>query len=92
MLNYVLILIQFYPYLYYISLLLRTYEYIGYINQIYKIIGRLFKPKPVQKPEEIDEIYDIIMETEPGCIELVIDNDTNFVKINEEKNITDGYF
>jgi len=92
MYNYILIFIQLYPYLYYITIILRTYEYIGYINRIYQILGRLFKKREIKKEKEIDEIYDIIMETEPGKIEITIDNDTNYVKTNEDKEITDEYF
>jgi len=92
MLNYLLIFVKIYPYLYYLVVLYRTYEYIGFIQDICIMFNRLFKRPIKQKNEEIDEIYDIIMETEPGNIELIIDNDTNYVKTNEEKEIKDEYF
>lgn len=81
---------MYYPLLSYLMMIYRYYEYIGYLSYIYNIIMYIFIPKIVEK--EVDEIYEMIIETEPGKYEVIIKDDTNFVKYNEDKKIINKYY
>lgn len=67
----------------------RCYEYMGYISYIYNFIIYIFTPKIVDK--ELDEIYEMIIETEPGEYEIILDDQTEYLKYNEEKTIINNY-
>lgn len=56
---------------------------------MYNFMIYIFTPKIVDK--ELDEIYEMIIETEPGEYELVLDDETGYVKYNEEKILLNNY-
>lgn len=90
MYSYILLIIKYYPYFYY---LMTLYDLFGYVNFIRKMYQYFYCKLNPSKNREIDEIYDIIMQTEPGEIEVIIDNDTNYVEYNEEnKEIKEKWY
>lgn len=92
MLNYIILLIKYYPILTYVMIIYKYYEYLGYIRNIYNIFSYcIYKIIPIKKDKEIDEIYEIIMETEPGEYELILKDETGYVKYNEEKKVMNNY-
>ena len=91
MFDTIIFLVKIYPFFYYLILLYRTYEYIGFFRRIYSTIVYIFTPNK-KKDEPIDEIYEIILETEPGELETELINDTGYVRRNEDKVVYDKYF
>ena len=87
--EYLYLFIKYYPILSYLMMMYRCYEYIGYINRIYSMIMYIITPKVVNK--ELDEIYEIIIETEPGKYETILEDETGYVKHNEDKKIIKEY-
>ena len=92
---YLLYFIKFYPFIYYFMTIYNLYEYIQFTKKIYSIVEsvvhKFFAKKKQEK--EIDEIYELIMETEPGNVEITIDDDTYYVKYNEKhKKIYNEWF
>ena len=85
MYEYLLIVIKYYPIISYFMIMYRCYEYIGYINYIYNFLIYIFTPKIVDK--ELDKIYEMIIETEPGEYEVILEDQTEYVKYNEEKKV-----
>lgn len=67
----------------------RCYEYMGYVSYIYNFVMYIFTPKIVDK--ELDEIYEMIIETEPGEYEVILDDETGYIKYDEEKKIITKY-
>lgn len=89
MLENLCLIIKYYPLFSYIIMMYRCYEYMGYISYIYNFIIYIFTPKIVDK--ELDEIYEMIIETEPGEYEIILDDQTEYLKYNEEKTIINNY-
>lgn len=89
MLENLCLIIKYYPLFSYIIMMYRCYEYMGYISYIYNFIMYIFTPKIVDK--ELDEIYEMIIETEPGEYEIILDDQTEYLKYNEEKTIINNY-
>ena len=87
---YITTFIKLYPYLLYIMTIYDLFGYISFIRNMYQCIYyKLNHPRN----KEIDEIYDMILETEPGELEVIIDNDTNYVKYNEaDKKINEKWY
>ena len=91
MYSYLLLLVAYYPYFYFLFRIYQMYEQINFLNKIIYIIIGLFKSKKIDK--DIDEIYDMITMTTPHNIEMTVEDDTGYVKYNEEdKTIKDDYF
>lgn len=84
MYSYLLLIVKYYPYFYY---LMTIYDCFGYLNVAKKIYQYIYNKLNPTKEKEIDEIYEMIMETTPGEVEVIIHNDTNYVKYNEEHKI-----
>lgn len=89
MFEYLYLVIKYYPVFSYIIMMYRCYEYMGYVSYIYNVIMYLFTPKIVDK--ELDEIYEMIIQTEPGEYEVILEDETGYVKYNEEKIIMNNY-
>ena len=84
MYSYILLVIKYYPYFYY---LMTLYDFFGYLNFMRKMYQYIYNKLKPQINKEIDEIYEMILETTPGKIDVIIDNDTNYVKYNEKDKI-----
>lgn len=89
MIEKIFILIKYYPLFSYILMMYRCYEYMGYVSYIYNFVMYIFTPKIVDK--ELDEIYEMIIETEPGEYEVILDDETGYIKYDEEKKIITKY-
>ena len=84
MYSYLLLIVKYYPYFYYLSTI---YDLIGYLKFVRKMYQYIYYKLNPPKEKEIDEIYDMVMETTPGEIEIVIHNDTDYVKYNEVNKV-----
>lgn len=89
MFEYLYLVIKYYPVFSYIIMMYRCYEYMGYVSYIYNVIMYIFTPKIVDK--ELDEIYEMIIETEPGEYEVILEDETGYVKYDEEKIVMNNY-
>ncbi len=86
---YILLVIKYYPYFYYLMTLYDCFGYLNFMRKIYVYIYNKFKPE-INK--EIDKIYEMIL-TEPGKVDIITQNDTNYVKYYERsKTVYDKWF
>ncbi len=87
---YILLVIKYYPYFYYLMSVYDCFCYLNFMRKIYVYIYNKFKPE-INK--EIDEIYEMILKTEPGKVDIITQNDTNYVKYYERsEKVYDKWF
>ena len=68
-------------------------SYLNFVSRVYDIIKTTIVKLYNINDKEIDEIYEMILETEPNTLEVVIYDNTNYVKYNEQnKEIYNQYF
>ena len=90
MYSYILLVIKYYPYFYY---LMTLYDFFGYLNFMRKMYAYIYNKLKPEINKEIDEIYELISQTEPGKVDVITQNDTNYVKYNEKtKTIYDKWY
>ena len=90
MYSYILLVIKYYPYFYYLMTLYDFFGYLNFMRRMYVYIYNKLKPE-INK--EIDEIYEMILTTEPGKVDTITQNDTDYVKYYEkDKTVYDKWF
>lgn len=92
---YVYYFIKFYPYFCYIFTIYRIFEYYTFAKRISNLFITAFYNAiiHINKSEEIEEIYEMILTTEPNKTVLI--DDTKYVKYyeeNDEKNVKEDWF
>ena len=85
-LYYLYYLLKIYPLLYYLFMLYRLFEYYSFTRKVYHILITSIN-KTIKKDKDVEEIYEMILETEPD--KIVTLDETKYVTYyaGEEKTV-----
>ena len=88
---YLLYLITYYPIIFYMLQLYKYYEYLEFVKKILEKIKyvyiKLCSKRNEKGEDSDDEIYELILKTSDDEIEVMMSDDSNYVKYNEENKI-----